>query len=64
MATSKKSTRQTIMEMVPGDRVRVSLADIKYASVTTTLYRARLEGRDYRSHLAEDRASVIVERIS
>ncbi len=52
------------MEMVPGDRVRVSLADIKYASVTTTLYRARLEGRDYRSHLAEDRASVIVERIS
>lgn len=52
------------MEMAPGDKVRISLADMKYASIAPTLYRAKMEGREYRSHLVEDRTAVIVERIS
>lgn len=64
MANSKKSIRRTVMEMAPGDKVRISLADMKYASIAPTLYRAKMEGREYRSHLAEDRTAVIVERIS
>lgn len=43
---------------------KVSLADVKYMSVQNTLYQARLEGREYRSQLSEDKSSVIVERIS
>ena len=64
MVNSKKSMRQAIREMMPGDKRRISLADVKYMSVQNTLYQARLEGREYRSQLSEDNSSVIVERIS
>lgn len=64
MVNSKKSMRQAIREMMPGDKRRISLADVKYMSVQNTLYQARLEGREYRSRLSEDKSSVIVERIS
>lgn len=64
MVNSKKSMRQAIREMMPGDKRRISLADVKYMSVQNTLYQARLEGRKYRSQLSEDKSSVIVERIS
>lgn len=65
MVNSKKSMRQAIREMMPGDKRRISLADVKYMSVQNTLYQARLEeGREYRSQLSEDKSSVIVERIS
>ena len=64
MVNSKKSMRQAIREMLPGDKRRISLADVKYMSVQNTLYQARLEGREYRSQLSKDKSSVIVERIS
>lgn len=64
MVNSKKSMRQAIREMMPGDKRRISLADVKYMSVQNTLYQARLEGREYRSQLSEDKSSVIVERIN
>lgn len=64
MVNSKKSMRQAIREMMPGDKRRISLADVKYMSVQNTLYQARLEGRGYKSQLSEDKSSVIVERIS
>lgn len=64
MVNSKKSMRQAIREMMPGDKRRISLADVKYMSVQNTLYQARLEGREYRAQLSEDKSSVIVERIS
>ncbi len=64
MVNSKKSMRQAIREMMPGDKRRISLADVKYMSVQNTLYQARLEGREYRSQLSEDKSSVIVVRIS
>jgi len=55
---------QTILDMHPGDKVRISLTDVKYTSLAVALYRARLEGRQYRQQLAGDKASVVVERIS
>ena len=64
MPTTKKSVNQTILDLLPGDKVRISLADVKYMSIANVLYRARLEGRQYRQQLAGDKASVIVERIS
>lgn len=64
MANSKKSMHQTILQMAPGDMIRISLADVKYVSVSTALYRARLEGGEYKSRLSGDRKAVIVERIS
>ena len=51
-----------IVAMKPGDSIVVSLKDYKYTSVSSALYRKRLEGMVLTSELSRDRRSVTIER--
>lgn len=48
--------------MNPGDSIVISLKDYKYTSISSALYRKRLEGMVLTSDLSRDRRSVTIER--
>ncbi len=64
MENTKKSVASRIAELQPGCCVVISLAECKYQSIASTLYRFRLQGLELSSALSEDKSSVIVTRIS
>ena len=50
--------------MKVGDILKINLADVKYTSVNSTLYRKRLEGMDVSGSLSSDKSYMIVTRKS
>ena len=64
MAKTKKSMSKRIGSMKVGDTIRISLKDVKYTSVNSTLYRKRLEGMNVTGALADDKSSIIITRNS
>lgn len=62
MATKKKSVRSRISGMKVGACLRISLKDIKYQSLQSTLYQMRREGMQLTSSLNADKSSVIITR--
>lgn len=64
MKKSKKSMSKRIDDMKVGDTIKINLADVKYTSVNSTLYRKRIEGLDVSGALSNDKNYIIITRNS
>lgn len=64
MAKSKKSMSKSIDCMKVGDTIRISLKDVKYTSINSTLYRKRVEGMNLTGTLSADKTYMTITRNS
>ena len=64
MGKSKKSMSKRIDCMKVGDIIRISLKDVKYSSVNSTLYRKCMEGMNVTGTLSADKSCMIITRNS
>lgn len=64
MAKTKKSMSKRIGSMKVGDTIRISLKDVKYTSINSTLYRKRVEGMNLTGTLSADKTYMTITRNS
>lgn len=50
--------------MKVGDTIRISLKDVKYTSINSTLYRKRVEGKNLTGTLSADKTYMTITRNS